>query len=280
MSRFKRLWRGGTVPRVAIATAAVAIIGTPLAVASAAGGLLAGQRNPGNNLASSYNRETEIIGNIAQGRGGTAAGTGGFTTRQSNKSNSGGGAIYGCRAKTGTNPCVEAVNLSNGNAFQFVSSTGASSVGALLFGSNVSKTTNQPPFVTNGTGLVKNLNADMVGGKHASDLVGTGQLLFAVVDATGKLGANRGATAAAFTTTPSGTTGPSGPSGPGGSGIPTFTVTFGGNVASCAYTATPTSLGAGTLAAAPGPAGTAGAVNQVIVTESGSPTAFNLQVTC
>jgi hypothetical protein len=278
MSRFKRLWRGGTLPRVAMATAAVAIVGTPLAVASAAGGLLAGQRNPGNNLASSYNRETEIIGNIAQGRGGTAPGTGGFTTRQSNKSSSGGGAIYGCRAKAGSNPCVEAVNLSNGNAFQFISSTGASAVGALLFGSDVSKTTNQPPFVTNGTGVVKNLNADMVGGKHASDLVGTGQLLFAVVDATGKLGANRGATAAAFaTTTPSGTTGPTGPSG---SGIPTYTVTFSGNVAGCAYTATPTNLGAGTLAAAPGAAGAAGAVNQVIVTESGSPTAFNLQVTC
>src|SRR5258708_5411926 len=159
MFGFKRLWPGGTLPRVAIATAAIAIVGTPLAVAGAAGGLLAGQRNPGNNLASSYNRETQIIGNIAQGRGGTAPGTGGFTTRQSNKSNSGGGAIYGCRAKAGSNPCVEAVNLSNGNAFQFIAGAGASSVGALLFGSNVSNTSNQPPFVTNATGVVKNLNA-------------------------------------------------------------------------------------------------------------------------
>src|SRR5690349_14431083 len=95
MFDFKRRWHGGTASRVAIATAVVAIVGTPLAVASAAGGILAGQRNPGNNLAASYNRETQIIGNIAQGRGGVAPGTGGFTTRQSNKSSSGGGAIYG-----------------------------------------------------------------------------------------------------------------------------------------------------------------------------------------
>ncbi len=278
MSVFKRLWRGGTVPRVAIASAVVAIVGTPLAVASAAGGLLAGHRNPGGSLASSYNRETQIIGNIAQGRGGVARGTGGFTTRQSNKSDSGGGAIYGCRAKPGTNPCVEAVNLASGDAFQFITGTSAGRVGAILFGSDASKTINQPPFVTNGTGVVKNLNADMVGGKHASDLVGTGQLLFAVVDATGKLGAKRGATGAALsTTTPSGTTGPTGPTG---SGIPTYTVTFGANVAGCAYTATPTNLAAGSLAAAPGAAGAAGAVTQVIVTESGSATAFNLQVTC
>ena len=44
-----------------------------------------------------------------------------YGTRQSNKSANGGGAIYGCRAKTGAGnkPCVRASNLADGLAFQF-----------------------------------------------------------------------------------------------------------------------------------------------------------------
>src|SRR5437588_5725137 len=91
-----------------IAAGAIALLAAPLAVAEAAG-LSGGQRNPSSNLTSAFHRETQIIGNIAQGQGGLAAGTGGFVTRQSNKSSSGGGAIYGCRARAGTDPCVEAV---------------------------------------------------------------------------------------------------------------------------------------------------------------------------
>src|SRR5207302_3602033 len=119
-----------------------------------------------------------------------------YTTRQSNKSNSGGGAIYGCRSKAGKNACVSAVNLSDGSAFEFSADAKAATAGKIRFGSNVNNPVDAAPFVTNGAGLVKNLNSDMVGGKHVTDLVGTGQLLFAVVDAAGKLGNTRGATGA------------------------------------------------------------------------------------
>jgi hypothetical protein len=263
---------------VLLAAGVIAVLAAPLAGAASSGGIRGAQRNPNSNLTSSYGRETQIIGNIAQGRGGLAPGTGGFTTRQSNKSDSGGGAIYGCRAKAGTDPCVEAVNLSTGHAFEFLTGTGADAVGRLLVGPDVSKVVNKPALITNANGLVKNLNADMVGGKHATDLVNTGQLLFAVVDPAGKLGSNRGATGSTFAVTaPNGTTGPSGPGGPG---TPTYTVTFANDISKCAFTATPMSVGAGTTAAIPGAAGAGGVVHDVIVTESGSAAGFSLQVTC
>jgi hypothetical protein len=68
-------------------------------------------------------RETQIIGNIAASSGNT----GGYVTRQSNKSATGGGAIYGCRstAATGTFPCVRANNLASGKAFEFATASGA-----------------------------------------------------------------------------------------------------------------------------------------------------------
>lgn len=230
--------------------------------ASAGSPIGGGVRNPGNATTSAYTRETQIIANVAAGQGGVAAGTGGFATRQSNKSSSGGGAIYGCRATTGTNPCLEAVNLASGDAFQFFAAPTATSIGSFLFGSNPNTTVAAAPFITNGTGLVKNLNADEVGGKHAADLVSAAQLMFAVVDATGKLGNTRGATAASLQTP---------------SGSPTFTVSFGNSdVSKCAYTASPTSTSAGTLAVATGSDN-----KSVIVTESaGKPSGFDLQVTC
>ena len=52
----------------------------------------------------------------------TGRSTGGYATRQSNLSRSGGGAIYGCRSTRrarGTNPCLRANNLSTGSAFEF-----------------------------------------------------------------------------------------------------------------------------------------------------------------
>jgi hypothetical protein len=258
-----------------IAAGVIVALAGPWALASDPSGIVGGKRNPSNNPSVSYSRETQIIGDVAEGQGGLAPGTGGYTTRQSNKSSSGGGAIYGCRARAGTNPCLAAVNLSNGRAFQFFSGLGASSVGSITFGLSSSKTVDEPPFTTNGTGLVKNLNADMVGGRHASDLVSTGQLLFATVDATGKLGANRGATASSFATAPA--TGPTGVTSP----VPTYTVTFGSSdVSKCAYTATPSALSAGAVAAAAAPTAPGSAAHSVVVTESGTATGFSLQVTC
>jgi hypothetical protein len=243
---------------VVLAAVVLGLIATPWAVASSTGGSIIGaKRNPGTNASSTYKRETQIIGNIAQGAGGVAKGTGGYTTRQSNKSSSGGGAIYGCRAKAGKNACLAGVNLSDGTAFQFSSGEKADHVGAILFSGKANS--DKPPFVTNGTGLVKNLNADMVGGKHAADLVATGQLLFAVVDATGKLGNTRGATGASQT----------------GPTPPTYSVAFGSDVSKCAYTANPTSTAAGTLAVAAGSDS-----KSVVVTESGTASGFHLTVTC
>ena len=66
---------------------------SPFAVAATAGNgspLKGGARNPGSNESQTFTRETQIIANTST-----------YGTRQSNKSANGGGAIYGCRAKTG-----------------------------------------------------------------------------------------------------------------------------------------------------------------------------------
>ena len=53
-----------------------------------------------------------------------------YGTRQSNKSDDGGGAIYGCRAtNTASNTCVRATNLANGQAFSF-NANGGNQVGS------------------------------------------------------------------------------------------------------------------------------------------------------
>jgi hypothetical protein len=222
--------------------------------------MMGGKRNPGSNTAVEYTNETQIIGDIAQGKGGLAPGTGGYTTRQSNKSDSGGGAIYGCRAKAGKNACLAADNLADGAAFQFIAGSKASHVGEILFSGHDKTPSDQPPFVTNGTGLVKNLNADAVDGKSATDFVDTGQLLFAVVDAAGTLGSTRGATGASQSS---------------GAPTPTYVVTFGNDVSKCASTANATDTAAGTLAVSVGSDG-----KSVVVTESGTASGFHLQVTC
>jgi hypothetical protein len=256
-----RLRGAGRGRLVLLAAIVIGLLAAPFAVAAGTGrALLGGERNPGFDTTSALTRETQIVGDIAQGQGGVATGTGGFTTRQSNKSDSGGGAIYGCRAKAGTEACVAANNLANGSAFRFQANGDAPAVGEIRFGTSINALVDKPPFATNGTGLVKNLNADMVGGKHASDLVDAGQLLFAVVDADGKLPSHRGATGVAV-----------------GKGTPVeFTVTFDRDVSKCAYTASPTSTEAGTVAVAPGKE-----AKDVVVTESGAKaTGFHLQVTC
>ena len=183
---------------VLLVSAATALLAAPAASAAPIDG---GDRNPSNNASSGYRAETQIIGEIAQNAGGHAAGTGGYVTRQSNKSDTGGGAIYGCRARAGIESCVAANNLANGDAFRFQSTETAGTIGQLRFGLDINKAVAKPPFVTNGTGLVKNLNADRVDGKSAEEFaeksslqnyVEKGSLLFASVAADGAIGANRG----------------------------------------------------------------------------------------
>jgi hypothetical protein len=238
----------------------LALFVAPLAMAAGEGKPMnGGKRNPSNNTAAEYTKETQIIADIDQGKGGLAAGTGGYSTRQSNKSDSGGGAIYGCRAKAGKNGCLAAVNLADGAAFKFTADAKATAVGELLFGPSTNTTVDKPPFVTNGTGRVNNLNSDKVDGKDAADLVDKSELLFATVSAGGSLGNTRGAASASQT---SGTP-------------PTYSVSFGNDISKCAYTASPTSTAAGTVAVSTGSDN-----RSVVVTESGSASGFHLQVTC
>ena len=52
----------------------------------------------------------------------------------------------------------------------------AGTIGQLRFGLDINKAVAKPPFVTNGTGLVKNLNADRVDGKSAEEFAEKGSL--------------------------------------------------------------------------------------------------------
>jgi hypothetical protein len=256
-----------------LASGATLLVAVPAALAAPMDG---GDRNPSNNASTGYTSETQIIGEVAQNAGGHAAGTGGYVTRQSNKTDSGGGAIYGCRAKAGTESCIAANNLNNGDAFRLQSTVAAATIGQLRFGLDINKTFEKPPFVTNGTGLVKNLNADRLDGKSAEefaekkslgDYVAKGTLLFAAVAADGKIGANRGVPANGAARVE--TTG----------GDATITVPFTGDLSKCVATASPTG-GTATDRIVVGAPATDGTVT---VTEQGAattPYGFTLQLTC
>ena len=179
-------------PWLVASSVLVALIVAPFAVAAGEGGsLLLGKRNPGNNESRTLSSETEIIAN-----------TGSYGTRQSNKSDNGGGAIYGCRSKQGgtpkgNEPCVRASNLTDGRAFEF-ESKGGPEVGAI-----VSADPKAAPFTTNAKGVATGLNADQVDGKSADEIqadsvkAAQANTKFASVAADGALPANRGAKTAA-----------------------------------------------------------------------------------
>jgi hypothetical protein len=210
-----RLPGRGNGPWIVIATGAAAMIITPFAVAAGEGRPIdGGRRNPSSNESLSYNRETEIIANTST-----------FGTRQSNKSTTGGGAIYGCRARSGTRSCVRASNLSNGRAFSFSTNSGAE-VG------RIDGPATAAPLTTSATGVATGLNADRVDSKSAADIVADAQALnkFAFVAANGTLGGQRGATAA--TRTAAGT----------------YRVTFTGDVSGCAPQATVAATDTGNVA--------------------------------
>jgi len=201
----KRLWIVASATLLAICIA-------PFALAAGEGQpVRGGARNPSNNESQTYTRETEIIANNAT-----------YGTRQSNKSNNGGGAIYGCRSGEGgsakaNNPCLRAVNLAKGFAFEY--QTGGTQGGTITVGGGGDTAT---PFTTNATGVATGLNADRVDSKSAQDLVDAAQALnrIAQVSSAGKLGASRGVDSAAHDAT----------------GV--YTVVFGADVSGCAYNAT------------------------------------------
>ena len=105
-----------------LATGLLVVGIAPFGIAATGDSLREGRRN------GTTTSETEIVGNIKS----TTALKGGYVTRQSNLSDSGGGAVYGCRSQAGgsratptpQNPCIRANNLSRGLAFEFNSSIG------------------------------------------------------------------------------------------------------------------------------------------------------------
>ncbi|MGZ6675329.1 MAG: hypothetical protein ACXVFM_23575, partial [Solirubrobacteraceae bacterium] len=101
-------------PWILAAALLVALLVAPFAGAFGEGNSVrGGARNPSPDSRRAYTKETQIIANVNS-----------YGTRQSNKSNNGGGAVYGCRSAAGgtpkgNEPCVRASNLADGRAFEF-----------------------------------------------------------------------------------------------------------------------------------------------------------------
>ena len=171
-SRLRRL-AFGRAPRtrsVLLASGFLAVAIAPFGIAATGDSLREGRRN------GTTSRETQIISNI----GSTTALTGGYSTRQSNLSSSGGGAVYGCRSQAGgsratptpQNPCVRANNLSRGLAFEFNTTIG-DVAGSITAGSGGDS---KKPFTTNATGVATGLNADRVDNLDAAGIVGVARI--------------------------------------------------------------------------------------------------------
>jgi hypothetical protein len=143
---------------VLLATGILVVGLAPFGVAATGDVLREGERN------GTATQETQIIADISASSGAT----GGFATRQSNLSNSGGGAIYGCRSGNGNNqePCLRSNNIRNGRAFEF-NATNGNRVGTITAGGGGDS---KRPFTTNATGVATGLNADEVDGASASEL--------------------------------------------------------------------------------------------------------------
>lgn len=147
-----------TRTRHVVIASTILVLGiAPLGVAATGDALREGTRN------GTASKETEIISNNAAG----------YTTRQSNKSATGGGAIYGCRSTAGgstatppKHPCLRVNNLSNGFAFEF-NAAGGESAGTITVGTGGD---GKKPFTTNATGVATGLNADRVDGADAAAL--------------------------------------------------------------------------------------------------------------
>lgn len=213
-------------PWILAASIAVAILVAPFAVAQSSlngSSVKGGARNPSADQRQAYTKETEII-----------ADTSTYGTRQSNKSDNGGGAVYGCRSGLGgteknNEPCLRANNLQDGRAFEFASSgKNATEVGRIT-----AQNPNAAPLTTNAVGVAVGFNADQVDGKSATDIVSDAQSLnrFAAVTTIGGLAAGRDAETAARTA------------------AGTYLVTFKSDLSKCAYQATETIIEDGGAAA-------------------------------
>ncbi len=193
----------------------VALLVAPFAGAFGEGNnVRGGARNPSPDARRAYTKETQIIANVNT-----------YGTRQSNKSNNGGGAVYGCRSATGgtpkgNEPCLRASNLTNGRAFEF-NANGGTEVGAITGPATAA------PFITTAKGVATGLNADQVDGKSADEITAAALARYANVTGAGALGDQRGATAAAR------------------SGTGVYSVDFNADVSKCARTVSVTGDAAG-----------------------------------
>jgi hypothetical protein len=224
-----------TAPRtrsVLLATGLLVVIVAPIGVAATGNPLREGVRN------GTTTKETEIVSNL----GSSTGLKGGYATRQSNLSNSGGGAVYGCRSQAGgsaakpkpMNPCIRANNLSQGYAFEFNASNG-NTVGAITTG--VGGDTKKP-FVTNATGVATGLNADRVDNLDAAQIIAATRSPFAQIAAAGVTpGASNGLAATNPVTHTD------------GSGL--YTVKFNGDLSKCAFSATIAQTATGEISAVP-----------------------------
>jgi hypothetical protein len=250
----RRLPLASTSPRtrsVLLATAALVVGISPFAVARTGGNLREGVRN-GTTV-----RETEIVSNV----GSTTALTGGYATRQSNLSSSGGGAVYGCRSQAGgsaatprpQNPCLRANNLSTGFAFEFQATRG--DVGGLI--SVGSGGDSKKPFTTNATGVATGLNADEVDGLDAAQIVAAARAKTSLDADTldGRDSTGFAAPAPLAQVAADGTAGQtrgvpgSGVTNPAGAG--TYEVVFTGDRTTCALSATVTGTAPGQVTTTP-----------------------------
>lgn len=236
----------GTSLWLVVSSVLLAVVVAPIAMGAGEGkDLRGGARNPGNNSSQEYTKETQIIANNSS-----------YGTRQSNKSSSGGGAIYGCRSAAGgtpagQEPCIRASNLSTGLAFEYETDKGA--VGGTI---NVAKGgTGTKPFTTNATGVATGLNADQVDGKDVDTLAP-----FAKVSSTGDTVAKRGAIAST--------------SGGGGN----YAVNFSSDISGCAFNTTVSQAGGGIASFSV--SGNTVNVETFSVTGTSAARAFNLTGTC
>lgn len=280
-----RMPAAGTSPRtrsVVIATGLLVLGITPFAVAKTGGNLREGVRN------GTTTQETQIISNVAS----TNRATGGYSTRQSNLSTSGGGAVYGCRSGAGgsaatptpQNPCIRANNLAAGYAFEFNASDGPIA-GLITAGTGGDA---KKPFVTNATGVATGLNADRVDGLDAAAIVTAArvkagldadtldgkdltdvQARFAQIQADGDRDETRGLIAADPISHPS-------------DGV--YLVKFAGDLSKCAVAATITGATFGEITATPAVADNVTTVTVRTGNSDGSDTtsdrAFHLTVNC
>jgi hypothetical protein len=228
----------------------VALLVAPFAGAFGEGNSVrGGARNPSSDARRAYTKETEIIANVNT-----------YGTRQSNKSNNGGGAVYGCRSGAGgtpkgNEPCVRASNLTTGRAFEFNSNNGTE-VGAITGPATAA------PFTTTAKGVATGLNADQVDGKSADEITAAALARFATVTgATGALGDQRGATASARSA----------------AGI--YSVDFSADVSKCARTATIAGTDPGQITTAATDADTV-AVRTFNGAGAAEDRSFHLVVTC